>query len=66
MFREHKIYFGHVHDELIIECGKDVALEVICEQLGRTPSWAAGLVMRADGYETEFYKKFICKRHPQK
>ena len=48
---------GHVHDELIIECSKDVSLDVICEQMGRTPSWAKGLVMRADGYETEFYKK---------
>ena len=48
---------GHVHDELIIECSKDVSLEAICEQMGRTPSWAKGLIMRADGYETEFYKK---------
>ncbi len=53
----HCFICGHVHDELIIECSKDVSLNVICEQMGRTPSWATGLVMRADGYETEFYKK---------
>ena len=53
----HCFICGHVHDELIIECNKDVSLDVICEQMGRTPSWAKGLVMRADGYETEFYKK---------
>lgn len=53
----HCFICGHVHDELIIECSKDVSLDVICEQMGRTPSWAMGLVMRADGYETEFYKK---------
>lgn len=53
----HSFICGHVHDELIIECSKDVSLDVICEQMGRTPSWATGLVMRADGYETEFYKK---------
>lgn len=53
----HCFICGHVHDELIIECSKDVLLDVICEQMGRTPSWAMGLVMRADGYETEFYKK---------
>lgn len=53
----HCFICGHVHDELIIECSKDVSLNVICEQMGRTPSWAEGLVMRADGYETEFYKK---------
>lgn len=53
----HCFICGHVHDELIIECSKNVSLDVICEQMGRTPSWAKGLIMRADGYETEFYKK---------
>ena len=48
---------AHVHDELIIECRKDISLEAICEQMGRTPPWAEGLVLRADGYETRFYKK---------
>ena len=48
---------GHVHDELIIECSKNASLETICEQMGRTPPWANGLVLRADGYETYFYKK---------
>lgn len=36
---------------------KDVSLDAICEQMGRTPPWAKGLILRADGYETEFYKK---------
>lgn len=53
----HCFICGHVHDELIIECSKDVSLDAICEQMGRTPYWATRLVMRADGYETEFYKK---------
>ena len=48
---------AHVHDELIIETRKDASLEAICEQMGRTPTWAEGLVLRADGYETPFYKK---------
>ena len=48
---------AHVHDELIIECRKDASLEAVCEQMGRTPPWAEGLVLRADGYETQFYKK---------
>ena len=48
---------AHVHDELIIECQKDASLDAICEQMGRTPPWAEGLVLRADGYETQFYKK---------
>lgn len=48
---------GHVHDELIIECDKPVSLKAICEQMGRTPPWAPGLILHADGYECEFYKK---------
>ena len=48
---------AHVHDELIIECREDASLDAICEQMGRTPPWAEGLVLRADGYETKFYKK---------
>ena len=53
----HCFIVGHVHDELIIECEKSVYLPAICEQMGRTPPWAEGLILRADGYECEFYKK---------
>ena len=48
---------GHVHDEMIIECSKDMSLEKVCEQMGETPPWIKGLLLRADGYECEFYKK---------
>ncbi len=48
---------AHVHDEIIIETDPKVSLEAICKQMGRTPPWAKGLVLRADGYETQFYKK---------
>lgn len=48
---------GHVHDEIIIECSNNVSVDTICEQMGRTPPWIEGLLLRADGYETEFYKK---------
>ena len=53
----HCFICGHVHDELIIECSKDVSLAAICEQMGRTPPWIPGLLLRADGYECDFYKK---------
>ena len=53
----HCFICGHVHDELIIECSKDVSVDDICEQMGRTPPWIPGLLLRADGYECEFYKK---------
>lgn len=48
---------AHVHDEIIIEADPRVSLDAICEQMGRTPPWLPGLVLRADGYETPFYKK---------
>lgn len=48
---------GHVHDEMIIECSKDMSLEKVCEQMGETPPWIKGLLLRADGYECKFYKK---------
>lgn len=47
----------HIHDELVIEADPRMSLEAVCEQMGRTPPWAKGLQLRADGYETEFYKK---------
>lgn len=53
----HCFICAHVHDELIIECGMDVSVDAVCEQMGRTPPWAPGLLLRADGYECEFYKK---------
>lgn len=54
---QHCFIVGHVHDELIIECSQNVDLNTICEQMGRTPEWIKGLQLRADGYETKFYKK---------
>ena len=48
---------AHVHDELIIECPPEVSLQAVSEQMGRTPPWAPGLVLRADGDEMEYYQK---------
>ena len=47
----------HIHDELVIEADPRMSLEAVCEQMGRTPPWAEGLLLRADGYATPFYKK---------
>ena len=47
----------HIHDELVIEASPGVSVAAVCEQMGRTPPWAEGLKLRADGYETMFYKK---------
>ena len=48
---------AHVHDEIIIEADKRMSLSAVCEQMGRTPPWAKGLLLRADGYECSFYQK---------
>ena len=53
----HCFIVGSVHDELIIECPPDVSLQAVCNQMGRTPPWISGLLLRADGYECGFYKK---------
>lgn len=47
----------HIHDEIVIEADPHMSLSSVCEQMGRTPPWAKGLQLRADGYETDFYKK---------
>ena len=48
---------AHVHDEIIIECDERVSVAAVCEQMARTPLWAEGLLLRADGFECQFYQK---------
>lgn len=47
----------HIHDEIVIEADPQMSLQAVCGQMGRTPPWALGLLLRADGYETQFYRK---------
>ena len=48
---------AHVHDEIIIEADPRMSLDVVCDQMARVPKWADGLLLRADGYTCDFYKK---------
>ena len=48
---------AHVHDEIIIECDERTSLSAVCEQMARTPPWAEGLLLHADGFECAFYQK---------
>ncbi len=48
---------AHVHDEVIIEADPRISIDSVCEQMGRVPPWAKGLLLNADGYECDFYKK---------
>jgi len=47
----------HVHDEVALEVPFEVSVQEICELMSQTPSWAQGLILRADGFECKFYKK---------
>ena len=48
---------AHVHDEVIIECDKNTKVETVCELMSKTPPWASGLLLKAEGYECDFYMK---------
>ena len=48
---------AHVHDEVIIEAPMNTSLEDICQEMSLIPSWANGLILNADGYVCNFYKK---------
>lgn len=48
---------AHVHDEVIIEADPRISIDSVCNQMGRVPPWAKGLLLNADGYECDFYKK---------
>ena len=49
---------AHVHDEVIItEPIGGRSVEEVCAIMGRTPEWAPGLPLNADGYETPYYRK---------
>lgn len=47
----------HVHDEVVVEAPPDISLDELCSLMSETPTWATGLLLRADGYICDFYKK---------
>jgi len=47
----------HIHDEVVIEAKQGTTLSEVCKIMSEAPPWAKGLLLRADGYETDFYKK---------
>ena len=46
-----------VHDEVIVEAPEGSRWEDVAEIMGRPIDWAPGLLLRADGYDTKFYRK---------
>ena len=48
---------AHVHDEVIVEAEPGDTVGEVCALMAQCPPWAEGLILRADGYECEFYRK---------
>ncbi|KJZ91558.1 MULTISPECIES: DNA polymerase [unclassified Clostridium] len=47
----------HVHDEAVLEVPLEICVQDVCVLMGQVPPWAQGLLLRADGFECNFYKK---------
>lgn len=47
----------HVHDEVVLEAPKEESVEKVCALMSQIPTWAKGLMLRADGFECNFYQK---------
>jgi DNA polymerase len=54
--KDHRICM-HIHDEIVIEAPDEMELKAIEASMAAAPSWADGLLLNADGFETKFYKK---------
>lgn len=50
-------YIFHVHDEVIIDASKDLTVDYVCDLMSEPIPWAKGLVLRAAGFESEYYMK---------
>lgn len=48
---------AHVHDEVIITAPMDVKVEDVAAIMGQPIDWAPGLLLRADGYQCDSYRK---------
>ena len=46
----------HIHDEVVIE-NNSSSVEEVNKIMSVVPNWADGLILDADGFECEFYKK---------
>lgn len=46
----------HIHDEVVIESDSS-SIEEVNQIMSVVPEWADGLILDADGFESEFYKK---------
>lgn len=47
----------HIHDEAVIDADPNVDMEKVCELMGQPISWAPGLLLKAAGFESNYYMK---------
>mgnify|MGYP005774842983 CR=1 FL=1 len=48
----------HVHDEVILDLAEGISsAEEVAEIMGEPIGWAPGLLLKAEAYETPFYRK---------
>ena len=48
---------AHIHDEVVVEAPIGSRWEDVADIMGEPIEWAQGLLLRGDGYQTDFYKK---------
>lgn len=47
----------HIHDEVVMDAEPDVSVEDICDLMAEPIPWAPGLLLKAAGFESEWYMK---------
>lgn len=47
----------HIHDEVVMDAEPDVSVDDICDLMAEPIPWAPGLVLKAAGFESQWYMK---------
>ena len=47
----------HIHDEVVMDAEMDVTVDEICDLMAEPIDWAPGLVLKAAGFESQWYMK---------
>lgn len=47
----------HVHDEIILDAPPEIRVEDVCTCMGENIDWAPGLLLKAEGFSCEYYRK---------
>lgn len=47
----------HIHDEVVMDAETNVTVDEICNLMAEPISWAPGLILKAAGFESQYYMK---------